>query len=78
VLSAIVLTFVHTLGEFGVVLMIGGSIPGETKTIAIAIYDRVQAFDLASADRMALLLLLLSLGAVAASFFASARLALRR
>ena len=43
VLSAMVLTFVHTLGEFGVVLMIGGSIPGETKTIAIAIYDRVQA-----------------------------------
>lgn len=78
VLSAIVLTFVHTLGEFGVVLMIGGSIPGETQTIAIAIYDRVQAFDLATADRMALLLLLFSLGAVAASFFASARLALRR
>ncbi|MDO9074835.1 MAG: molybdate ABC transporter permease subunit [Rubrivivax sp.] len=78
VLSAMVLTFVHTLGEFGVVLMVGGSIPGETKTIAIAIYDRVQAFDLASADRMALLLLLLSLGAVAASFFASARLAVRR
>lgn len=78
VLSAMVLTFVHTLGEFGVVLMIGGSIPGETRTIAIAIYDRVQAFDLQGADRMALLLLLLSLGAVAASFFASARLALRR
>ncbi len=78
VLSAMVLTFVHTLGEFGVVLMVGGSIPGETQTIAIAIYDRVQAFDLASADRMALLLLLLSLAAVAASFFASARLAVRR
>jgi molybdate transport system permease protein len=78
VLSAMVLTFVHTLGEFGVVLMIGGNIPGETRTIAIAIYDRVQAFDLQGADRMALLLLLLSLGAVAASFFASARLALRR
>jgi molybdate transport system permease protein len=70
-----VLTFVHTLGEFGVVLMMGGSIPGETKTIAIAIYDRVQAFDLAGADRMALVLLLLSLLAVAASFFATARLA---
>jgi molybdate transport system permease protein len=78
VLSAMVLTFVHTLGEFGVVLMIGGSIPGETKTIAIAIYDRVQAFDLASADRMALLLLMLSLLAVGATFFASARTALRR
>lgn len=78
VLSAIVLTFVHTLGEFGVVLMIGGSIPGETRTIAIAIYDRLQAFDLASADRMALLLLLLSMGAVGASFFASARMTARR
>jgi molybdate transport system permease protein len=73
-----VLTFVHTLGEFGVVLMIGGSIPGETKTLAISIYDRVQAFDLDSADRMATLLLLLSLGAVGASFFASAKLAVRR
>lgn len=78
VLSAMVLTFVHTLGEFGVVLMIGGSIPGETRTIAISIYDRVQAFDLASADRMALLLLVLSLCAVAASFFASSRLVVRR
>ncbi|WP_061959614.1 molybdate ABC transporter permease subunit [Cupriavidus pauculus] len=78
VLSAMVLTFVHTLGEFGVVLMIGGSIPGETKTIAIAIYDRVQAFDLTSANRMALLLLGLSLGAVGASLFASARLTARR
>jgi molybdate transport system permease protein len=73
VLSAAVLTFVHTLGEFGVVLMMGGSIPGETRTIAISIYDRVQAFDLAGADRMALLLLVLSLLAVAASFFATAR-----
>jgi molybdate transport system permease protein len=73
ILSAIVLTFVHTLGEFGVVLMIGGSIPGETKTIAISIYDRVQAFDMASADRMAFLLLVLSLLAVAASFFATTR-----
>ena len=74
VLSASVLTFVHTLGEFGVVLMVGGSIPGETKTIAISIYDRVQSFDLHGADQMAMLLLLMSLGAVAASFFATARL----
>lgn len=78
VLSAMVLTFVHTLGEFGVVLMMGGSIPGETRTIAISIYDRVQSFDLAGADRMALLLLILSLFAVAASFFASTRMMVRR
>lgn len=78
ILSAAVLTFVHTLGEFGVVLMMGGSIPGETKTIAIAIYDRAQAFDLQSADQMALLLLVFSLAAVAASYFATARLTRRR
>jgi molybdate transport system permease protein len=78
ILSAMVLTFVHTLGEFGVVLMVGGSIPGETKTIAISIYDRVQSFDLAAANQMALLLLLFSLGAVGASFFASARLTVHR
>lgn len=78
VLSAMVLTFVHTLGEFGVVLMIGGSIPGETKTIAIAIYDRVQAFDLTAANHMALLLVVLSLGDVASSLFASTRLTARR
>ena len=78
VLSAMVLTFVHTLGEVGVVLMVGGSIPGETQTIAIAIYDRVQAFDLAGANQMALLLVVFSLLAVAASFFASARMAVRR
>jgi molybdate transport system permease protein len=76
--SAVVLTFVHTLGEFGVVLMVGGSIPGETRTLAIAIYDRVQSFDLDSANLMALLLLVFSLGAVAASFLASARLGARR
>jgi molybdate transport system permease protein len=78
ILSASVLTFVHTLGEFGVVLMMGGNIANETRTVAIAIYDRVQAFDLESADRMALLLLVLSLGAVGAAFFASTRLAARR
>lgn len=77
-LSAMILTFVHTLGEFGVVLMMGGSIPGETQTIAISIYDRVQAFDLQAADRMALLLLLISLLAVAASYFAAARITRRR
>lgn len=60
VIAALALTFAHTLGEFGVVLMVGGNIPGETKTIAIAIYDRVQAFDDAAAGRMSALLLALS------------------
>ena len=57
VLSALILTFAHTLGEFGVVLMVGGNIPGETRTIAIAIYDRVQAFDNHSAGVMSAVLL---------------------
>ncbi len=78
IVSAAVLAFVHTLGEFGVVLMVGGNIPGETRTIAIAIYDRVQALDLASADRMAALLLAMSVVAVGASFVALARIGVRR
>lgn len=64
VLTALVLTFAHTLGEFGVVLMVGGSIPGETKTIAIAIYDKVQSFDFSAAGNMSLLLLLFSIAAL--------------
>lgn len=59
VLTGIVLTFAHTLGEFGVVLMIGGNIPGATRTVSILIYDQVQALDYAAANRTALLLLLL-------------------
>ena len=73
ILSAIVLTFVHTLGEFGVVLMIGGSIPGETRTLAISIYDSVQSFDMNAANTMSLALLMFSLMAVAASLWLSGR-----
>ena len=68
ILTGAVLTFAHTLGEFGVVLMLGGSIPGQTRTISIAIYDRVQSFDLAAAGVMAALLLALSLAALAAVY----------
>ncbi|HEY7788041.1 MAG TPA: molybdate ABC transporter permease subunit [Casimicrobiaceae bacterium] len=73
VVSALVLTFAHTLGEFGVVLMVGGNIPGETRTIAIAIYDRVQAFDTTAAGLMAAVLLALSLIAIAIAYSASWR-----
>ncbi|HEX4857103.1 MAG TPA: molybdate ABC transporter permease subunit [Limnobacter sp.] len=73
VLSAIVLTFVHTLGEFGVVLMIGGSIPGETRTLAISIYDSVQSFNLQSANIMSFVLLMFSLLAVVCSLALSGR-----
>lgn len=60
IVSAMVMTLAHTLGEFGVVLMVGGNIPGETKTVAIAIYDRVQVFDMHSAGVMSLVLLAVS------------------
>jgi len=77
ILSALVLTFAHTLGEFGVVLMVGGSIPGETKTIAIAIYDRVQAFDTAGAGIMSAALLLISLIAIGSTYMMTARVGRR-
>jgi molybdate transport system permease protein len=52
--SAGVMTFAHTLGEFGVVLMVGGAIPSETKTVSIAIYDKVQSFDTSGAGMLCL------------------------
>jgi molybdate transport system permease protein len=61
VLTAAILTFAHTLGEFGVVLMVGGNLPGETRTLSVAIYDRMQAFDDRSAGTMAIVLLLIAL-----------------
>jgi molybdate transport system permease protein len=60
ILTGIVLSFAHTLGEFGVVLMVGGNIPGVTRTVSIDIYDQVQAFNYAQANRTALVLLLFS------------------
>ena len=66
--SAAVLTFAHTLGEFGVVLMVGGAIPGETKTVSIAIYDKVQSFDASGAGALSLILLGTSLIAIALSY----------
>ena len=60
VLTALVLSFAHTLGEFGVVLMVGGNLPGITRTVSIDIYDRVQALDYSAAHQTALLLLLVS------------------
>ncbi len=66
--SAAVLTFAHTLGEFGVILMVGGAIPGETKTVSIAIYDKVQSFDTSGAGALSLLLLCTSLVAIALSY----------
>jgi molybdate transport system permease protein len=66
--GAAALTFAHTLGEFGVVLMVGGAIPGETKTASIAIYDKVQSFDTSGAGTIALVLLSISLICIALSY----------
>lgn len=61
VVAAAALCFTHTIGEFGVVLMIGGDIPGATRTLSIAIYDQVQDFSYAAANRTSLVLLCASL-----------------
>jgi molybdate transport system permease protein len=58
--TGIVLSFAHTLGEFGVVLMVGGNLPGVTRTVSISIYDSVQSLDYAAASRTSLLLLIVS------------------
>ena len=59
-LTGMVLTFAHTLGEFGVVLMVGGNIPGVTRTVSISIYDNVQALDYAAASSTSAVLLVAS------------------
>jgi molybdate transport system permease protein len=68
IVTGMVLTFAHTIGEFGVVLMVGGSIPGETRTVALVIYDRVQALDYAGAAATALPLLVLSFAVLAVTY----------
>ena len=60
VVTGAVLSFAHTLGEFGVVLMVGGNLPGVTRTVSIAIYDHVQSFQFGAANQTALLLLTFS------------------
>ena len=75
VLTGFILTFAHTMGEFGVVLMIGGSIPGETRTAALAIYDKVQAFDDAGAGVLAAALVAVSVAAIIAVQALGSRLA---
>jgi molybdate transport system permease protein len=60
VVTALVLSFAHTLGEFGVVLMVGGNLAGSTRTISIDIYDHVQSLEYAEANRLALILLAFS------------------
>lgn len=77
-LSAAILTFAHTLGEFGVVLMVGGNLPGETRTLSIAIFDRMQAFDDRAAGVMAASLLAMAVAALVATTWLADRVARRR
>ena len=77
VLSALILTFAHTLGEFGVVLMVGGNIPGATRTISIAIYDRVQAFDNQSAGIMSAVLLAIAFVSITLLYILNDRISRR-
>jgi molybdate transport system permease protein len=66
--TGIVLSFAHTLGEFGVVLMVGGNLPGVTRTVSISIYDAVQSLDYAAASRTSLLLLIVSFLILASTY----------
>ncbi len=59
-LTGIVLSFAHTIGEFGVVLMIGGNLPGETRVASIAIYDEVEALNYSNANTLSFILFVLS------------------
>jgi molybdate transport system permease protein len=68
VLAGLVLAFAHTVGEFGVVLMVGGNIPGVTRTIALAIYDDVQALDYAAANEASAMLLVFAVAVLALTY----------
>jgi molybdate transport system permease protein len=71
--AAVVLPFLHTVGEFGVVLMLGGDIPGATRTLSIVLYNQVENFDYPAAERTAAILLGLSVAALAAIYSRSQR-----
>lgn len=73
ILTGMLLAFAHTIGEFGVVLMLGGNIPGVTQTLSILIYDEVQTLNYASANRIALALLIFSFTVLCALFARSRR-----
>jgi len=72
-LNAAVLSFAHTLGEFGVVLMVGGNIPGATRVVSIAIYDEVEALNYAAAHQLSAILLLLAFVILLAMFILNRR-----
>jgi molybdate transport system permease protein len=76
-LGAAVLSFAHTLGEFGVVLMVGGNIPGETRVISIAIYDQVETLNYAAAHRLSAILLVFAFAALLVMYLVNRRWQLR-
>jgi molybdate transport system permease protein len=61
IITGLILTFAHTVGEFGVVLMVGGNIPAETRVVSIALYDEVEAMNYAQANTYAIVLLVFAL-----------------
>jgi molybdate transport system permease protein len=73
-LTGIILTFAHTVGEFGIVLMVGGNIPGETRTAAIAIYDENDLFHYDTANRYALVLIGISFIVLFSMYFINRRI----
>ena len=76
-LTAIVLSFAHTIGEFGVVLMVGGNIPGQTRVISIAIYEQVEVLDYAQAHALSLILLVFSFTVLLAVYTLNRRIPVR-
>jgi len=72
-LTGIVLTFAHTIGEFGVVMMIGGNIPGETKVASIAIYDEVESLNYSAANKYALFLIVVTFLILLTVYFINGR-----
>jgi molybdate transport system permease protein len=76
-ISAAVLSFAHTLGEFGVVLMVGGNIPGETRVVSIAIYDHVETLNYAAAHQLSLTLIVFAFVTLFGMFLINRRWQLR-
>ena len=76
-ISAIVLSFAHTLGEFGVVLMVGGNIPGKTRVVSIAIYDHVETLNYAAAHQLSLLLIVFAFVVLFGMFLINGRRRIR-
>jgi molybdate ABC transporter, permease protein len=73
IITGCVLSFAHTLGEFGVILMIGGNIPGITRVASVAIYDEVQSLNYGTANMYAAILLVFSFAILAAVYFVNRR-----